>query len=98
MATEFMLYNVEEKDLFRNKPKEEREKLLLEMVEYALKYGNKPAARKYNTYPSTIRRWIKIYNEYGPEGLKYQNKSTKFWCFIYVISGNYNSIILHPHE
>ena len=40
MATEFMLYNVEEKDLFKNKPKEEREKLLYEMVCYAKKYRN----------------------------------------------------------
>ena len=38
--------------------------------EYALKYGNKPAARKYFTYPSTIRNWVKRYNEFGLEGLK----------------------------
>lgn len=72
MATEFMLYNVEEKDLFKNKPKEEREKLLYEMVCYAKKYGKKPAARKYNTYPATIRKWVNKYEEFGIEGLKYK--------------------------
>ena len=72
MATEFMLYNVDEKDLFKNRSKDEREEMLLEMVLYALKYGNKPAARKYNTYPSTIRRWVSKYKEFGEEGLKYK--------------------------
>ena len=74
MSTEFMLYNVDEKDLFRNQTRSEREKKLIEMVNYAIKYGNKPAARKYNTYPSTGRRWVKIYNEFGVEGLKYKYK------------------------
>lgn len=73
MATEFVLYDVEEKDMFKNQPKEAREKLLREMVDYALKYGNKPAARKYKTYPSTIRRWVNKYKEYGEDGLKYKS-------------------------
>ena len=47
-----------------------KERILPELVEYALKYGNKPAARKYFTYPSTIRNWVKRYNEFGLEGLK----------------------------
>lgn len=72
MSTEFRLYNVEEKDLYQNKSKEEKEKILLEMVEYALKYGNKPAARYYNTYPSTVRRWVNKYKEKGKEGLKFK--------------------------
>lgn len=72
MATEFMLYNVEEKDMFKNRSRKEREEILLEMVNYALKYGNKPAARKYNTYPSTIRRWVNKYKELGQDSLKYK--------------------------
>lgn len=74
MATEFKLYNVEEKDMFKNRPKDEREEILLEMVHYALKYGNKPAARKYNTYPSTIRRWVNKYKEFGEDDLKYKKQ------------------------
>ncbi len=72
MSTEFKLYDVEEKDLYKNKSKEEKEKILLDMVNYALKYGNKPAARYYKTYPSTVRRWLKIYKEKGKEGLKFK--------------------------
>ena len=72
MSVEFKLYDVEKKDLFCNKPKNEKEIILREMVDFALKYGNKPAARKYNTYPSTVRHWLKIYNELGYEGLKYK--------------------------
>lgn len=65
----FIIYNNEE-ELYKNKTKEEKEKILPELVEYAKKHGNKPAARKYRTYPSTVRRWVKIYNEKGLEGLK----------------------------
>ncbi|MBQ9072380.1 MAG: helix-turn-helix domain-containing protein [Bacilli bacterium] len=72
MSTEFRLYDVDEKDLYENKTKEEKEAILLDMVEYALKYGNKPAARYYNTYPSTVRRWVKKYKENGKEGLKFK--------------------------
>lgn len=72
MSTEFKLYDVEEKDLYKNKSKEEKEKILLDVVNYALKYGNKPAARYYKTYPSTVRRWLKIYKEKGKEGLKFK--------------------------
>lgn len=70
MPTEYVLYYTDEKDLFKNKTKEEKEKILPEMVKYALKYGNKPAARKYFTYPATVRNWVKKYNELGLEGLK----------------------------
>lgn len=69
MSTEFKLYNVEEKDLYKNKSKEERQAILLEMVEYALKHGNKPAARYYNTCPKTVRRWVNIYKEFGESAL-----------------------------
>lgn len=70
MSTEFRLYNVEEKELFDNKTKVEKEQILLEMVECALAYGYKPTARKYSTYPATVRRWVKIYKQYGKSGLK----------------------------
>ena len=72
MSTEFMLYDVEEKDLYSKKRKEEKKELLYDMVMYALKYGNKPAARYYNTYPSTVRRWVKKFKEYGKDGLKFK--------------------------
>ena len=55
------MYNVDEKELFKNKSKEEKLKIIPNMVEYAIKYGNKPAARYFNTYPSTVRRYV---NEY----------------------------------
>ena len=72
MSTEFRLYNYEEKDLFSNKTREEKEALLLDMVLYAKKYGNKPAARKYLTYPGTVRKWVQKYDEFGADGLKYK--------------------------
>lgn len=71
MPTKFKLYCVDEKDLYKNKTKVEKEKIIIEMVDYALKYGNKPAARYYNTYPSTVRRWVKKYKEKEKEGLKF---------------------------
>lgn len=72
MSTEFKLYDVEEKDLYSKKSKEEKKELLYDMVMYALKYGNKPAARFYNTYPSTVRRWVNKYKEYGKDGLHFK--------------------------
>jgi len=38
--------------------------------------GIKPVARYYNTYPSTVRRWLNIYREKGIDGLK-NNKNEK---------------------
>lgn len=70
MPTEYVLNYDDESQLFRNKTIEEKEKILPDLVEFALKYGNKPAARKYFTYPSTIRNWVRKYNELGLEGLK----------------------------
>ena len=77
MPTEFVLYNASEKDLFENKTKEEKERILPEMVREALLYGYKPIARKYYTYPSTVRRWVRIYQEYGLDGLKLNKKRKK---------------------
>ncbi len=70
MATEFKLYNVKKEELYANKSKKEKEDLRYEMVMMALERGNKPTARYYNTYPSTVRRWVKIYKEKGLQGLK----------------------------
>ncbi len=72
MSVEFKLYGVKKQDLYASKKKNERQEMLLEIVEYALKYGNKPAARYYNTYPSTVRKWVKIYKEKGKEGLVFK--------------------------
>ncbi len=77
MPTEFVLYNAREEDLFENKTKEEKEKLLPIMVKEALIYGYKPIARKYYTYPSTVRRWVRVYQEYGEDGLKLNQKRKK---------------------
>ena len=74
MPTEFRLYDVKDEDLYKNRSIEEKEKILFEMVQYAKKRGFKPAARKYNTYPSTVRRWAKKYDEGGIEALKFKRK------------------------
>ena len=65
IPTEFRLYNVDENSLFKNKTQEEKLKIIPKMVEYALKYGNKPAARHFNTYPSTVRRYVNLYKKKG---------------------------------
>lgn len=70
MSTEFRLYGIAKEDLYENKTKEEKEKIIPEMVKYAMEHGNKPAARYFNTYPATVRRWVKRYKEKGKEGLK----------------------------
>lgn len=72
MPTPFFIIYKDEDELYKNKTKEEKERLLPEIVEYAKKHGNKPAARKYKTYPSTVRRWVRIAEEYGIESLKYK--------------------------
>jgi hypothetical protein len=33
------------------------------MVRYAIKYGNKPAAREFSTTPKTVRKWVKRYSK-----------------------------------
>ena len=74
MSTEYRLYNVEEKDLYKNKTIEEKESILYEMVLYALNRGIKPAARKYNTYPATVRRWLNKYKIGGINALHLYKK------------------------
>lgn len=69
MSTEFRLYNVSDEDLYKNKSPEEKTKMRMEMVIMARQRGIKPTARYFNTYPSTVRRMIRIYDEKGPEGL-----------------------------
>lgn len=70
MPIPYFLKYENDTELYRNKTKEEKQELLPEMVKYTLVHGNKPTAWKYHTYPSTVRRWVRIYNEYGIEGLK----------------------------
>lgn len=72
MSTEFRLYNVDDKDLYKNKTKEEKEEFLYEMVQAALDRGIKPAAREFNTYPATVRKWLNKYKEGGKEALKFK--------------------------
>lgn len=70
MPTEFVLRYEKEEELYRNKTLDEKAEIIPEMVMYALEHGNKPAARKYFTYPSTVRSWVRKYQKYGLEGLK----------------------------
>lgn len=55
MPLEFKLYNVDNKDLYVNKSKEEKGVIQKEMVKMAIERGIKPTARYFNTYPSTVR-------------------------------------------
>lgn len=71
MSTEFYIYDdVKEEDLYVNKSPEEQEKIRIMAVEYAIEHGNKPSARKFNTYPSSVRKWRRKFEEKGIEGLK----------------------------
>lgn len=65
MPLEFKLYNVNNKDLYVNKSKEEKEVIQKEMVKMAIECGIKPTARYFNTYPSTVRRYLKKYLDGG---------------------------------
>ena len=69
MSTEFKLYNINDEDLYRNKKPQEKTKIRMEMVVMAKERGIKPTARYFNTYPSTVRRMVKVYEEKGPDGL-----------------------------
>lgn len=69
MSTEFKLYNVSDEDLYKNKTPEKKAKIRIEMVKMAKERGIKPTARYFNTYPSTVRRAIKTYEEKGLDGL-----------------------------
>lgn len=71
MSKEFYISDeIEKKDLYVNKTKEEQEKIRIMAVKYAIEHGNKPAARKFNTYPSSIRNWRKKYERNGIESLR----------------------------
>ena len=74
MPTPFFIIYKDEDELYKNKTKEEKEKILPKLVEYAKTHGNKPAARKYRTYPSTVRRWVKLYDDFGIEALTFKRK------------------------
>ncbi len=63
MSTEYKLYNVEKKDMYASQSQKDKEAIRRKMVEEAKIRGIKPTARKYNTYPATVRRWIKRYEE-----------------------------------
>lgn len=77
MPTPFFIYeNVKKEDLYVNKSEEEKENIRIMAVDYAIKHGNKPAARKYNTYPSSIRNWRKKYERDGITGLR--NSKNKY--------------------
>ena len=49
--------------MYSSKSIEEKNDIRRKMVEEAKIRGVKPTARKYNTYPSTVRRWIKRFEE-----------------------------------
>ena len=42
---------------------------LVPFADAAKERGIKPTARYFNTYPATVRRIIRLYNEKGEEGL-----------------------------
>ena len=63
MSTEFKLYNVDDEDLYRNKSPKEKFEIRKQMIVMAKEKGIKPTARYFNTYPATVRRIIRLYNE-----------------------------------
>ncbi len=69
MSTEFKLYNVNDEDLYRNKSPKEKFEIRKQMIVMVKERGIKPTARYFNTYPATVRRIIRLYNEKGEEGL-----------------------------
>ncbi len=69
MSTEFKLYNVNDEDLYRNKSPKEKFEIRKQMIVMAKERGIKPTARYFNTYPATVGRIIRLYNEKGEEGL-----------------------------
>ena len=69
MSTEFKVYNVDDEDLYRNKSPKEKFEIRKQMIVMAKERGIKPTARYFNTYPATVRRIIRLYNENGEEGL-----------------------------
>lgn len=63
MPVKFRLRNVEKKDLYGSQPMSKRKELQPKIVKMAKEKGVKPAARYFNTYPSTVRRLIKKQEE-----------------------------------
>lgn len=76
MSTEFSLNGVPKSKLYDRQSLKKKYRLRYEMVMMALERGNKPAARYYHTYPSTVRRCVKRYPEEGIEGLKNRNEKS----------------------
>lgn len=72
MSTDFKLYVEDEKELYKNKTKEEKQEILRDMVMMAIDRGIKPAARYYKTSPKTVRTWVNKYKEKGEDALKYK--------------------------
>ncbi len=49
-----------------------------QMVLFAREFGNKPAAREYNTSVHTVRKWVRRYNKAGIKGLTDQARTPQF--------------------
>ena len=62
VSTEFKLYDVDPKDLYINQSKETKKQLREQMYDMAKIRGIKPTARAFNTYPSTVRRILKKFD------------------------------------
>lgn len=63
MSVEYKIYYTDERDLFVNKTKEEKDKLRPQIAKMAKERGIKPTARYFYTYPSTVRRILRRYEE-----------------------------------
>lgn len=63
MSVEYKLYDVPKEEKYGSKSTEEKKKIRKEMVKMANEKGIKPTARYYKTYPQTVRRWVKKFNE-----------------------------------
>ena len=63
MSVEYKIYYTDERDLFVNKTKEEKDKLRPPKAKMAKERGIKPTARYFYTYPSTVRRILRKYEE-----------------------------------
>ncbi|MDH5718879.1 MAG: helix-turn-helix domain-containing protein, partial [Spirochaetia bacterium] len=61
-----IMKNAKDKKLFR-----------MQMVQYALEYGNKPTARRFNTSVKTVKKWRKRFIEENYEGLEDKSHAPK---------------------
>ena len=48
----------------------DKKQLRYQMVQYALRYGIKPASRAFHTSPQTVRKWLNRFKAQGYDGLK----------------------------